>query len=104
MPGEQLEKHKNEHEHGHHEHEHGHHDDVVTLEVATPKGPWKGRFPSTTLVSEVIKTIVKDLKLADEPYQLVHEKRPLEPTSKPLSSFGLTGTVKLALVATGSGV
>jgi hypothetical protein len=82
---------------------HGH-DDEITLIVATPKGPWKGVFRKTAKVAEVIKQIVKDMELADEPFQLVHNGKPLEPAERTLVSFGLEGTVKLSLVATGSGV
>jgi hypothetical protein len=78
--------------------------DEVILDVATPKGPWKGAFPKTTKVSEVIATIVKDLGLENEPFQLIYKDKPLEPQDRPLVSFGLEGRVKLTLVATGSGV
>ena len=96
---------KTENEHGGPDGDKGHgHNDEITLIVATPNGPWKGVFRKTATVAEVIKTIVKDMKLEDEPFQLVHNGNPLEPTNRPLVSFGLEGTVKLSLVATGSGV
>ena len=89
-------------EKGHHlEH---HHKEEIILDVATPKGPWTGAFPKTTKVSEVIDTIVNDLGLQQETFQLVHNGTPLEPTNRPLVSFGLEGRVKLTLVATGDGV
>ncbi len=87
----------------HDDHGHGGKDEII-LDVATPKGPWKGAFPKTTKVSEVIATIVKDLALATEPFQLIWKDKPLEPQDRPLVSFGLEGRVKLTLVATGSGV
>jgi hypothetical protein len=82
---------------------HGH-DDEITLIVATPNGPWQGAFRKTAKVADVIKQIVKDMKLADEPFQLVNNGKPLEPTERTLVSFGFEGTVKLSLVATGSGL
>jgi hypothetical protein len=85
------------------DHGHGGKDEII-LDVATPKGPWKGAFPKTTKVSEVIATIVKDLGLEDESFQLIWKDKPLEPAERPLVSFGLEGRVKLTLVATGSGV
>jgi hypothetical protein len=36
--------------------------------------------------------------------ELVHNGEVLQPVERPLVSFGLSGTVKLDLVATGSGV
>ncbi len=78
--------------------------DEIILDVATPKGPWRGAFPKTTKVQEVIDTIVRDLGLQQETFQLVYKGNPLEPTNRPLVSFGLEGHVKLTLVATGDGV
>ena len=83
---------------------HGHGGDEIILDVATPKGPWTGAFPKTTKVSEVIATIVKDVGLENESFQLIWKDKPLEPVSRTLVSFGLEGTVRLSLVATGSGV
>ena len=99
-----------EHKHGggegrHGDHGHGGKDkDEIILEVATPKGPWTGAFAKTTKVSAVIEAIVEDLHLEPESFQLVLNGSPLEPTDRTLVSFGLKGKVKLALVATGSGV
>lgn len=39
-----------------------------------------------------------------DPLELVHNGEVLQPVERPLVSFGLSGTVKLDLVATGSGV
>ena len=50
--------------------------DEITLDIATPKGPFTGTFPKTASIQDVITLV----------------------------SFGLVGTVKLELVATGSGV
>lgn len=80
------------------------HDREIVLHVATPNGPWKGTFPKTATVAEVIKHIVKDMGLASEGFELVRDGKALKPETNTLGSFGLSGTVKLALVATGSGV
>lgn len=78
--------------------------DEIIMDVATPKGPWSGAFPKTTKVQEVIDTIVRDLGLQPETFQLIYNGTPMEPTSRTLVSFGLEGRVKLTLVATGDGV
>jgi hypothetical protein len=79
--------------------------DDITLEVATPNGVYRGSFPKTTKVEDVIAAIVKDRQLADgDAFELFHGETSLTPPQRPLVSFGLAGTVKLALVATGSGV
>ncbi len=77
----------------------------VTLEVATPNGVFAGTFPKTTKVGEVIDAVVDDRQLADgDSFELVHDGEVLQPVQRTLVSFGLTGTVLLELVATGSGV
>lgn len=77
----------------------------VTLEIATPKGMFTGSFPKTTKVKDVIQTVVASLGLdGSDALELVHDGEVLQPTERPLVSFGLSGTVKLDLVATGSGV
>lgn len=77
----------------------------VTLEIATPNGVFTGTFPATTKVSEVIEAVVSEQGLsAGDQFDLVHQGEVLEPTQRPLVSFGLDGTVALELVATGSGV
>ena len=78
--------------------------DEIILDVATPKGPWSGAFPKTTKIQVVIDTIVNDLGLKQETFQLVYNGTLMEPTSRTLVSFGLEGPAKLALVATGDGV
>ena len=79
------------------------HDDI-TLEVATPNGVFTGSFPNTTKVGEVIDAVVEDQELADgDSFELVYNEVVLQPVERPLVSFGLTGTVMLELVATGSG-
>lgn len=80
-------------------------DNQVTLEVATPNGVFAGTFPKTTKVEDVIEAVVEDRELADgDSFELVHDGEVLQPGERPLVSFGLTGTVMLELVATGSGV
>jgi hypothetical protein len=77
----------------------------VTLEIATPKGMFTGSFPKTTKIKEVIQAVVISLGLeGGDVLELVHNGQVLQPTERPLASFGLSGTVKLDLVATGSGV
>ncbi|MBK79592.1 MAG: hypothetical protein CMQ43_01560 [Gammaproteobacteria bacterium] len=79
--------------------------DEVTLEIATPKGLFNGSFPKTTKISEVISTVVSSLGLdGRDALELVNNGSVLQPTERPLVSFGLAGTVQLDLVATGSGV
>jgi hypothetical protein len=77
----------------------------VTIEAATPNGVFTGDFPKTTKVKDVISAIVEAQELADgDSFELVHDGEVLQPVERPLVSFGLTGTVMLELVATGSGV
>ncbi len=77
----------------------------VTLEVATPNGVFTGTFPKTTKVGEVIDAVVEDRHLAaGDSFEIVHDGEVLQPEQRTLVSFGLTGTVLLELVATGSGV
>lgn len=79
--------------------------DNITLEVATPNGVFTGTFSKNTKVKQVIDTVVEDQELADgDSFELVHNGEVLQPVERPLVSFGLTGTVMLELVATGSGV
>lgn len=79
--------------------------DDITLEVATPNGVFTGTFPKTTKVKGVIEAVVEDRGLADgDSFELIHNGEVLQPVNRPLVSFGLTGTVMLELVATGSGV
>ena len=77
----------------------------ITLEVATPNGVFTGTFPKTTKVGEVIDAVVEDRQLAaGDSFEIVHDGEVLQPEQRTLVSFGLTGTVLLELVATGSGV
>jgi hypothetical protein len=79
--------------------------DDVTLEIATPKGLFTGVFPKTTKIKDVIQAVVAALGLdGGDALELVHNGAVLQPVERPLVSFGLSGTVKLDLVATGSGV
>jgi hypothetical protein len=79
--------------------------DEVTLEIATPKGLFTGAYPKTTKIKDVIQAVVASLGLdGGDALELVHNGQVLQPTDRPLVSFGLAGTVKLDLVATGSGV
>lgn len=80
-------------------------DNVVTLEIATPKGMFTGEFPNTTKVEEVIQAVVEEKGLnRSDGIELIHNGTTLEPIERPLVSFGLEGTVSLELVAQGSGV
>ena len=79
--------------------------DEILLDVATPKGIFRGIFRESATVSEVIKVIVdkKDLDRKDT-FELFHGETQLQPTDHTLESFGLKRKAKLELVATGSGV
>jgi hypothetical protein len=79
--------------------------DEILLEVATPKGLFRGVFRNSAKVSAVIEVIVekKDLDRKDT-FELFHGETPLQPTDRTLESFGLKRKAKLELVATGSGV
>jgi hypothetical protein len=77
----------------------------ITLEVGTPKGLFTGTFPKTAKVEDVIAAAVDSLGLdRGDTLELVYNGQPLAPVNRPLVSFGLAGTVQLALVATGDGV
>lgn len=79
--------------------------DQVTLQIATPKGVYTESFKKTTKVQDVIRTVIEKMKLdGGDKFDLVHNGAVLQPVERPLVSFGLEGTVKLELVATGSGV
>jgi hypothetical protein len=79
--------------------------DDVTVQVATPRGVFEGTFPKTTKVMEVIAAIISQLNLdGGDAFELVYNGTVLTPVERPLVSFGLSGTVQLELVATGSGV
>lgn len=86
-------------------HKPGHGDDEVTLEVGTPKGLFTGTFPVTAKIEDVIAAAVKAKDIdSGEALELVYNGQVLQPVQRTLVSFGLAGTVKLELVATGSGV
>jgi hypothetical protein len=56
-------------------------------------------------VEDVIAAVVLAQHLAPgDAFDLVHNGEVLQPKQRTLVSFGLNGTVKLELVATGSGV
>lgn len=77
----------------------------VTLEIGTPKGLFTGTFPKTAKVEDVIAAAVEAKGIdSGESLELVYNGEVLQPIQRPLVSFGLTGTVTLELVATGSGV
>jgi hypothetical protein len=79
--------------------------DDITLEVATSNGVFRGIFDKNTKIEDVIAAIIKDRELAQgDAFELRHGDTVLQPVQRPLVSFGLAGTVKLTLVATGSGV
>jgi hypothetical protein len=84
---------------------HGRPGQKITLDIATPKGPFRAEFPPTTTIAEVIAVVVEEKKLdRKDSFDLVHNGTVLQPTDRTLASFGLHGKVKLELVATGSGV
>lgn len=77
----------------------------VTVEIATPKGLFTGTFPKTAKVEDVIAAAVQAKGIdGGEALELASNGQVLQPVQRPLVSFGLTGTVQLELVATGSGV
>lgn len=79
--------------------------DSVHLEVATPRGVFEGSFEKTTKVAEVIAVVIKKMQLdGGDAFDLVYNGKVLQPVERPLVSFGLSGKVRLELVATGSGV
>ena len=79
--------------------------DEVTLEIATPKGLFKGVFPKTATISEVIEQVVKTQGLYQgDVLELVYKGDVLKPIKNTLADFGFVGEVQLELVATGSGV
>ena len=79
--------------------------DQVTLQIATPKGVYTDTFPKTEKVQDVIKTAISKMKLdGGDSFELVYNNKVLQPVERPLVSFGIEGTVKLELVATGRGV
>jgi len=80
-------------------------DGDIHIEVATPNGVYRGAFPKTTKVKDVIIVIVEDRDLEEgDAFQLFYGEILLEPIERPLVSFGLPTNVLLTLVATGSGV
>lgn len=84
----------------------GHSQDTeITMNVTTPAGLFSGIFQKTAKIIEVIQAIILDkgLKPSDT-FNLVYNGQTLQPTERPLVSFGLTGTVAMDLVAHGSGV
>jgi len=77
----------------------------LKLEIATPKGVFRGAFDKTTKVSEVIETVVNEMELdGGDSFQLAHGGTVLEPQERPLVSFGIECGSQLELIATGSGV
>jgi hypothetical protein len=94
--------------HAHHHDEGSDHKppkDQVILEVGTPNGVFRGSFEKTAKIEDVIAAIVRDRQLAaGDSFELFYGETALTPVQRTLVSFGLTGTVKLTLVATGSGV
>lgn len=80
-------------------------EELIVLDIATPKGVFHGEFPKTTKVAEVITTVIREMDLdGGDSFDLIHNGEILQPKERPLISFGLEGTVQLELVATGSGV
>jgi len=83
----------------------GGHNDDITLEIATPNGVFRGTFDKSTKIEDLIAAVVADRKLSPgDTFELFYGETQLTPVQRPLVSFGLSGTVKLTLVAAGSGV
>ena len=81
------------------------HKGEVVLNIATPKGLFRGEFPESTTVAKVIEVVVNDKGLdRKDSFELVYRGNVLQPVERTLGSFGLHGKVDLELVATGSGV
>ena len=79
--------------------------DDVTLEIGTPKGPFKGAFAKTTTISDVIRAAAAAVGLdRTDSLELVYKGDVLAPIKNTLFDFGLHDIVQLELVATGSGV
>lgn len=77
----------------------------VSVCIATSNGLFTGVFEKTAKIIEVINIIISEKGLdASDEFNLVHNGQILEPVQRTLVSFGLEGTVKLDLVAVGSGV
>lgn len=80
-------------------------ENILNLEVATPNGVYRGTFPMTAKVEDVIQAVVRDRDLAEgDAFELFFGETQLQPVQRTLVSFGLEGEVTLSLVATGSGV
>ena len=81
------------------------HKEEITLEVGTPKGLFTGVFEKTAKIKEVITAVIKALGLdGGDKLELVYNGEVLQPVERPLVSFGVCGSAKMELVATGSGV
>lgn len=79
--------------------------EVITVDIATPRGVFHGEFPKTAKVEEVISAVITQMGLdGGDAFDLVFNGQVLQPIQRPLVSFGIEGSVKLELVATGSGV
>ncbi len=79
--------------------------DEIKLEIATPKGLFTDTFAKTAKVEDVIRTVIEEQDLdGGDSFDLVYNGEILQPIQRTLVSFGLEGTVKVELVATGSGV
>jgi hypothetical protein len=77
----------------------------ITLNIATPKGVYSGIFSKTAKVQEVIRITIESMKLdGGDKFDLVYNRKVLQPIERPLVSFSLEGSANVELVATGSGV
>jgi multidrug resistance efflux pump len=79
--------------------------DEILLDIATPRGAFRGVFRDSARVATVIEVVV-DKKGLDrkDTYELWHDGTQLQATDRTLESFGLRRKAYLELVATGSGV
>jgi hypothetical protein len=81
------------------------HNDLIQLDIASPKGVYEGTFRETDKVETVIQAVVAKQQLdAGDQFELVFQEHKLEPVQRTLESFHLPNDAKLELVATGSGV
>ena len=79
--------------------------DNVILEIAAPKGLFKGEFEKTVTVQQVIDAVIEKQQLqGGDVFELFYKGKQLEPVKQTLAEFNLTGVVQLELVATGQGV
>ncbi len=78
--------------------------DDITVHVSTPAGAFRGAFPKTTKIADVIQEVVKAKGLDPNDDLKLYSGDQLLALERPLVSFQFGAEVKLSLLATGSGV